>query len=233
MTNTQKDERNTLSRLAVDSLKHYILDNNLKPGDKLPSERELVKLMNLSRSVLREALSALENAGIVEIRHGGGTFVKDNSDLSSLFEQLLFMWKLGDKRQSDLLELRRIFESAAIEEAVRQASDQDLDELEQTAMLLTDRIETKSIQDADILFHRGLIKATNNELFIQMADLIIEYFSNIPHNHMTEKERNKALDEHLQIVHAIQQRDALTAKKLLSDHFNNSNFHQLSGDDTL
>lgn len=225
MKPVNKDERFTLSKIVSDNLKQYILDHELKPGDKLPSERDLVKMMNVSRSILREALRTLESSGILIIRHGDGAFVQSDEDLSVISEQFLFMWKLGNKKQSDLLELRRIYESSAIEEAIFRASKEDLDTLEQLANQMKDLMDTKAIQDADIEFHRGLLKATNNDLFIQMADFIVEYFANVPHRHMDPQERDKSLNEHLQIVQAIREKDILKGKLLLREHLNYSKKH--------
>lgn len=229
----QKDERYTLSKIVSENLKQYILDQRLEPGQKLPSEREFSKQMNVSRSILREALRTLESSGIITIRHGEGAFVKSDSDLSSLIEHLLFMWRLSNKTKDDLLELRCIFESAALEQIILRADDEELQSLEQTARKIGDHHDTKSIQDADIEFHRGLIKSTGNELFIQMTELIIEYFAGVPHGHMGKKERDKSLQDHLDIVEALRGRDASKAKRLLADHLYYSRKYLQSANEIL
>ncbi|WP_274363144.1 FadR/GntR family transcriptional regulator [Paenibacillus thermotolerans] len=229
----QKDERLTLSKIVSENLKEYILDHRLEPGQKLPSERDLVKMMNVSRSILREALRILESTGIIAIKHGEGAFVQGDRDLSSLFEHIFFMWKVGNKTRGDLLELRYIFELTAIEQAVQRATDEDLSELEKLALRMQEVTDTKSIQDADIEFHRGMLKTTHSELFIQMTDLIIEYFSNVPHDHMDIKERDKSVRDHLQIVEAIRKRDAARAKQLLKDHLDYSKARLLYVNETL
>ncbi|MCU6711881.1 FadR family transcriptional regulator [Paenibacillus sp. J5C_2022] len=229
----QKNERLTLSKIVSENLKEYILDYQLVPGQKLPSERDLVKMLNVSRTVLREALRILESTGIITIRHGEGAYVQDDSNLSSLFEHMIFMWKLGNKTRGDLLELRHIFELTAIEQAVQRASDEDLEALEQLALRMQAFTDTKSIQDADIEFHRGLLKATNNKLFVQMTDLIIEYFANVPHDHMDAIERDKSVSDHLRIVEALRERDAAKGKQLLTSHLNYSKKYMQSVNESL
>lgn len=229
----QKDERYPLSKIVSEGLKQYIVENGLKPGEKLPSERDLVKILNVSRSILREALRILESSGVLSIRHGEGAFVQSDNNLSSLFEHLFFLWKLGDKKRSDLLELRRMFEMAAIEETVRRAGEDDLNVLEQSALRMQDAVETKSIQDADIEFHRALLRTTNNELFVQMTELVVEYFAGIPHRHMDLQERNKSMREHLAIVAAIRERDEAKAKRLLEEHFDYAKTYLANLDETV
>jgi DNA-binding FadR family transcriptional regulator len=229
----RKDECYTLSKIVSEKLKQYILEHQLRPGERLPSERDLVKTMNVSRSVLREALRMLENAGIIEIRHGEGAFISNADNITPITEHLLFMWKVGNKSRDELFELRMIFECAAINEAVRQASEEDLRELETAALRMREAADTRAIQAADLEFHRCLLKATANQLFFQMTDIIIEYFSQIPHDHMNEQEQAKAAEDHLQIVAALRERDAARARQLLIDHLNYSKTKLQIGNETL
>lgn len=213
-----KEERNTLSQIVSESLKQYILDNSMANGQKLPPERELVTTLGVSRSVLREALRSLESAGILSIRHGEGAFVQ-MQDLSPLFEQMLFMWKMDNKKIVDLLELRRVFELAAIGQAVHSAKEEDFLRLADLAEQMEKSTgDTKRVQDTDIAFHRALIKATHSDLFMQISDLIVEYFSRVPHSHMNSVQVAKSAREHKQIVDALRSRNKEEAEKLLSTH---------------
>jgi len=232
MKPVQKDERFPLSKIVSEKIKQYIIDNRLGPGQKLPSEREFVKMLNVSRAVLREALRTLESSGILTIRHGEGAFMQ-NDDMSAFFEQLIFLWKIDNKKRSDLLELRHIFELAAIEQIVRHANADNLDTLEALALKTRTGPNTKAVQEADIEFHRGLLYATNNDLFAQLTDLIVEYFSNVPHHHMGEQEVLKASEEHLRIVEALRNRDDQQAKQLLREHLEFSKNYIQDIDNTL
>lgn len=218
MKPVQKEERYTLSHLVSEKLKQYIIENQIQPGQRLPAERELVKTLQVSRSVLREALRGLENLGILSIRHGEGAFVKTH-DMSPLINQLMFHWKLDQKKTSDLFELRKIFELAAIDQIVQYAGEDDFNHLDVLAtrmkkvkgdMLLT--------QEADIEFHLALIRATHNELFVQMTELLVQYFAQTPHHHMNELEIDKTTAEHAQIAAALRKRDSHEAKRVLQNH---------------
>lgn len=230
MKPVQKDERYPLSKIVSEKIKEYIIEQHLGPGQKLPSEREFVKMLNVSRAVLREALRILESSGILTIRHGEGAFIQ-NDDMSAFFEQLIFLWKIDNKKHSDLLELRHIFELTAIEQIVQHASAEQLDNLEVLALKTKIGESTKALQEADIEFHRGLLYATNNELFAQFTELIVEYFSNVPHHHMKDQEVLKASQEHLSIVEALRNRDDQKAKMLLREHLEFSkNYIQVIND---
>ncbi|MBD2866082.1 FadR/GntR family transcriptional regulator [Paenibacillus oceani] len=214
----QKDERFTLSQIISEKLKQYIIEQQLTPGQKLPSERELVKTLEVSRSVLREALRALENSGILSIRHGEGAFIQRHN-IAPVFNQLMFLWKLDHKKVCELFELRQVFELSAIEQAVDNATESDFDRLETLALRMKQVAgDTRRIQETDIAFHQTLISATHNELFTQLTELIVQYFASIPHHHMGEKELGKSVEEHLQIVDALRSRNPIEAKRILRSH---------------
>src|SRR5699024_6306015 len=99
------------SKFTIKMIKDYILKNDLKPGDLLPSELEFSKKFDVSKSTVREAIKMLEILGIVKIKRGIGTIFSDNSHLgfiNVLFFQLIF--QQGDT--SDFVEFRRVFEIA-------------------------------------------------------------------------------------------------------------------------
>lgn len=100
-------------RAAQESIKQYIIDNQLSPGTSLPTEHALARTLGISRNSLREALRALETTGVVETRHGLGTFVGQGS-LAPLIDGMAFTLSQrigGDTRAlRELLELREIME---------------------------------------------------------------------------------------------------------------------------
>src|ERR1700712_4210446 len=118
-------ERPLFFRIVQDSLKNYILENNLKPGDPLPAETELARQLGISRNSLREAAKALEAVGILETRQGSGLFVREFS-----FEPLLENMSYGllfDLRQlAELLQVRKILESGLINDAIQKMSEEQL-----------------------------------------------------------------------------------------------------------
>jgi GntR family transcriptional regulator, transcriptional repressor for pyruvate dehydrogenase complex len=229
----EKTERFTLKKMVIEHLKQYIIEHEIGPGEKLPPERELIKILNVSRSVIREALSYLENTGVLSIRQGQGIFVKPH-DLTPLLEQMMFVWKIENKKINELLDLRLLFELTAIGEIIRNGNEADLNELEKIATKMDDPNQnTEWIQNADIDFHRALIKATHNELFIQITHLIVEYFSKVPHHQMTSANIEKTVNEHKDIVQALRENDEKKAKDILSEHLNWSKQNVINVNDNI
>ncbi|MFC5702757.1 FadR/GntR family transcriptional regulator [Cohnella faecalis] len=222
MGTVKKQERSTLANDVSKYLKQYIIDNNIGPGQKLPSERELSNTLQVSRQILREGLRSLESTGIISIRHGDGAIVQSHN-LTPLLEQLMFLWKMDNKKISQLLDLRQIFELAAVDKIIANATEADFQMLRDlTLQMAQPAADTKAIQEADIEFHRALITATHNEMFMQLTDLIIEYFSKVSHYDMGPFSVEQWVQNHLSIVDALEKKDEILAKQVLRDHLDNS-----------
>lgn len=104
----------SLKQTVVQKIKDYIIAESLQVGDKLPTERKLAESYQVSRSVVREALSYLENTGVTESVQGRGTLVKAQ-DITPLIEGFLFSFQVSHGNLKDLMMLRLTFELAAID----------------------------------------------------------------------------------------------------------------------
>lgn len=149
-------------------IKEYILVNGLHPGDLLPTETELCELLGVSRSSVREAVRTLSTLGIVEVRHGHGTFVGEMS-LAALVETLVFRGVLqpGDDLRAlrEIVEIRQALDLAMadrVAEAVAGTHDPQLWELVSLMKEANDRGETFAQQDR--VFHTTLLAATDNSI---------------------------------------------------------------------
>ena len=217
----QKTERKSLKKTVIQEIKKYIIDQQLKAGDKLPTERKFTEMFGVSRSVVREALSYLENTGVITTTQGKGAFLND-SNIDILLNSFFFLWQVNDGKIADILSLRIIFESSAIDEIIRHKLIDELKELEQ---MVEDSKASKSLEEfreADISFHKQLLKATNNQLFIQMTNMITSYFFETEHIKMSMEEYRKATAEHERIVAAIMKGDSEQAKSFLTEHIQNT-----------
>ncbi|MEH7380499.1 FadR/GntR family transcriptional regulator [Bacillus sp. JJ1533] len=221
MNPIEDKERYTLSKIVSDTLKDYIVKNNLTTGDKLPSERELVKMFDVSRVVIREALHALESTGIITIKYGEGAFV-NTDDSSVVFNNLLQFWQMNDNNTEDLLELRHLLEKSAVEHLIEKTNIGQLDELESSIENMSKSKDLEEFTKYDIEFHLGLISATNNELFVQLGSIIVQYFSNLSSEELSKEEKEKAIQEHRLILMALKNKDKKEALQLLFDHFQGS-----------
>lgn len=209
----------------VSSLTQRILLGMFKPGDKLPSENTIVRDHGVSRTVVREALSKLQASGLVETRHGIGTFVIERSSQSGLH---VGAENAGSVR--DLLELRIGLEGQAAALAALRRSEAQLVQMRNA---LDDYQDLAAAGDSciepDRRFHMLIAEATGNLYFPQMMAQLGGAL--IPRNHMSQVERagaNLARHaylanlEHEAILNAIRRQDPDAARAAICLHLSNS-----------
>ena len=126
------EDTRTLTEQTADRIVHYIIDQELKEGDKLPSEAELVKLLDVSRTTLREAIRMLASRNILEARHGSGVFISKNTGISDDPLGFLFI-RDKEKLVSDLLEFRMLIEPRIAARAALNATAEQVAELSRLA----------------------------------------------------------------------------------------------------
>ncbi|WP_020007945.1 FadR/GntR family transcriptional regulator [Salinicoccus albus] len=214
-------ERKSLKQTVIQEIKDYITDNQLAFGDKLPTERRFTEIFGVSRSVVREALSYLENTGVIYIRQGQGAFLK-RSNMENLLENFFFLWQINGGEQEEILSLRLIFEASAIDEIIRNDDTAEMEALHRKAGEDKASVTADTFRAADRQFHEQLLNATDNHLFTQMTGVITNYFFQIARDiDLTEKEAALMMAEHESITAALIERDSDKAKALLADHIYN------------
>lgn len=155
-----------LSEKVVDQLKKMITQN-MKPGDQLPTEGELMSIFAVSRSTIRESLKVLSALGLV-VRRSGGTFV-NNTVNDCLVEPLHIMLDLEVASVSDLLEMRALLELDVISLVAEKISDESIRELERYVWQMQNPDASDSdFQKIDIQFHRRLAEATGNAILVEL-----------------------------------------------------------------
>jgi GntR family transcriptional repressor for pyruvate dehydrogenase complex len=174
-TNTVRTvRRSRLTEAIVSEVKQYIVRNNLRDGELLPTEVEFSRRLGVSRPVLREALNVLQVLGIVEVRQGSGTRV-GRPNLSRALLHVLPAPRSHAKRLRDLLEVREQLEVLALQTAFDRLTAEDLAQLrtvlEAAAAL---RATHQSPVDEDFNFHRLIFKATRNEVLGALHDAMSE-----------------------------------------------------------
>ncbi|WP_342028040.1 FadR/GntR family transcriptional regulator [Lentibacillus halodurans] len=154
---------------VLQELRKYIDDHDLKPGDKLPSERELSENLEAGRSSIREALRAMELLGLIETRHGEGTFLSHYRPYHSV-EVLSSFILQGANTRNDLLFAKKIIEK----EAARIAYDHiRLDDIEQLYGIIYD--STLSNNERHVAFFQYLFYKTENLLLAKVWQLMDEF----------------------------------------------------------
>ena len=150
---------------VVEYVKSEILSGRLKPGDRLPSERELAEKLRSSRNSVREGLRVLDNIGVVSSQHGSGNYISLNFD-ETMTEVLSFMYLLKGIHEDQLTEFRRSIEVEAYYLASERITDQQKAELKEHL----DKLETVRTENArvrhDREIHQILVTASGNDFLI-------------------------------------------------------------------
>ena len=157
---------------VLEELRKYIRENHLSPGDKLPSERELAESLGRGRSSVREALRALELLGLIETRHGEGTYLRSYRSLQSVELLSSFILLEGGTRK-DLLQTKRLIEKEATKLAFHQLDEGSISELE-TYLEKDGRPEEKHSY-----FFNYLLAKTDNQLLLKIWTLMEEFSRSI------------------------------------------------------
>ena len=206
---------------VADIILEQIKAGDYQVGDKLPSIQKLGKQYGVSVASVREALNALRTIGIIEMKQGYGTFIKQTEP--TFFE-------LGDKFTSlsqikELLELREIVESATVEKAALYRTEEDLVELKQALVEMGQAvIDGTSGEKADLEFHLAIAKAAKNTLLVELLNNISELMRNSMEEtrkifiYSKQKTMNKLLEEHEVIYQAILQQNDVKAVDAMRAH---------------
>lgn len=221
----QKVQSEKLADAVVRQIEQLILRGILRPGERLPPERDLAERLGVSRPSLREALGELQAAGLLTARAGAGVFVADV--LGSAFSPALVkLFAAHDEAVFDSLAFRRDMEGLAAERAARFGSDADLAVID-TAL---QRLEAAPQREADVRdadFHMAIIEAGNNVVLLHMMrsmyDLLaagVFYNRQAVFAHNTE--RDVLMEQHRAINAAIQARDAAGARAAIEAHLDHA-----------
>jgi GntR family transcriptional regulator, transcriptional repressor for pyruvate dehydrogenase complex len=151
-------------------LRIVIESGQIKPGGKLPPERELCRMLNVSRPSLREALRALNLLGIIENRAGSGTYLSTPSDKWTL-EPFNLLFTLSKERLTDIFEVRKSLEGTVAILAAERHTDEDLEVIKNKLKLMEDNLEDEvEYTKKELEFHRALIEASKNLIIADMME---------------------------------------------------------------
>ncbi len=208
----------------VDQIKQMILQGELKIGDRLPSERELSELYQVSRACVREALKALETIGLLESRHGGGNYIVNHLK-DQLTDNLSLVFILDHCKLKDLTSLRYAFELEIMSEIIQKNDP----ELRQKLLELKDAIynatTTKEIEELDLSFHTLISSSTDNPLLEYLQTSIhTVYLKSIKFLNASFPEWNylplkESQNYQADIIDALLSRDIKNVKKSLAYHY--------------
>lgn len=210
----------------IEQIKTSIEFGELKAGDKLPSERELAAALSISRAAVREAISALEFSGIVEIRPGVGVFLAGNSSEEILLKINNILERRGG-HLVELLEMRQGVESQAAYLAASRAVDEQKRKVRRAYLDLEEAVEGGHIgSEEDFRFHLSVVDASGNQLLGQVIELVSGRFKDSLEESRKESlsipgQSEKILLEHKEILEAIESGEAERARASMWDHLEN------------
>ena len=212
-------EKMNLSQIVSERIKGYILDNRLEAGDRLPSEKQLVDALGVSRTVVREALKSLEMVGLIKIKTGDGIYV-DSLSLKPVLDQVSFRWKHDERRMKELWATRRILELGAVEMAIERYDLEAIEEMETRNREMAAAIDEGQLpMEEDLEFHRALFRATGNETFFELSEVLTDFFTNVRQKHFGNPEDSKqSLIEHSNLIRLIREKNVEGAKQEMERH---------------
>jgi GntR family transcriptional regulator, transcriptional repressor for pyruvate dehydrogenase complex len=220
--------KDTLTLRVADAIKAYVVSENLSPGAKLPSERNLSELLAVSRNIVREGLSILVAEGVIVKKPGKGIFLREMAEASwaHVGGEILNQER---ERYEAIREARAAVEIGAIGLIVSRVTEQDLEQLEQTVRKLERKAWAgEMFLSEDMQFHLTLLQSARNDFLLQWSPMVEEVMrvwvyqkdlmpSTIKPRLLREGARVAA--EHRAILEAIRRRDVDESRALLRQHF--------------
>lgn len=215
------------SAMVAERIKSLILENRYGPGEKLPSESELGRILSVSRASVREAFRALELMGLIEVRSGSGTYVKNidifnlskfsNSGLTLLLESEAFT-------MLEILDARRIFEIDIAQLAAENTVPEDLNGIEDILSEMEASVNNEEgFKNADLKFHHEMARLTKNRVIEVLANSIYQIFrEKFPRTYHVicndPKLAKRTLTLHQKIFEALRAQDPKRAKAYMTQH---------------
>jgi GntR family transcriptional repressor for pyruvate dehydrogenase complex len=214
-----------LSTAVIRQIEQLILRGILRPGERLPPERELAERLKVSRPSLRDAISKLQDAGLLSAKPGAGVYVADV--LGSAFAPALIeLFGRHDEAVFDYLSFRRDMEGLAAERAAKFGSDTDL-AVVQAVFGKMEAAHTKRDAEEeaqlDAQFHMAIVEASHNVVMLHMMRSMYDLlrggvFYNRQAMFRQRTSRTALLDQHRAINDALQERDPIAARATIEAH---------------
>jgi len=205
-------------------IKQMILEQNLTVGDPMPTEFELIDELDVSRNSLREALKALQAVGIVEIRHGLGTYVGRMS-MGALVDELTFHGRMSRQSGRDafghLIEVREILERGLVDALIERRPDVAWDALDAVMAEMNDEARNGSVNaTTDRRFHELLYEPLANPLVDRLLGAFWDVFHALQHDlEPADESPDDVAAWHRDIYHAIRAGDREAASVAMTRHF--------------
>lgn len=214
-----------LSDVVAEQLLESIYSAGLKPGDRLPSERELSEQFAVSRTVIREATRSLAAKAVIDVRPGAGLTVAaiEPSDVAATMNLYVRGTEIPYEK---IHEVRSMIEIHVTGLAAQRATDDDIELLRDVHVQFGKKLAARDLEgasEADVDFHRTLAKLTHNELYLVMLDSIGDLLLEIRRETMNIRGRPaKGVRAHEEIFEHVAARDVEEAQQAMKEHLDES-----------
>lgn len=214
-------KRESTLEVIVQQIKDQIKKGILKPGEKLPSERELASLLGISRASVREAIKALSFSGYLEVIQGKGTYVLE---IATQYDEIVnFFSGFSNYSLDYLMEARIMLEGEFARLAALNASQEEIDLIEKIFNEIDSSKDLNSFVVKDLEFHLTIAKATHNPFMNGLMKIIGEMLYKETQRiiGISRYTRENTIETARDLVQAIKKRNAEKAKELMSEHIRN------------
>ncbi|QBD84604.1 FadR family transcriptional regulator [Clostridium tetani] len=217
---------------VIEQIKDMIYKGILKKGDKLPSERDMVEKLQVSRTSVREALRSLEIVGLIESRQGEGNFIKEDFE-DGLIEPLSVMFMLQDSKSEEILELRKIIEVGTIKLAAERITESELGKLNELKEKLRTPNKEENLAEIDREFHYKIAAASKNFLLLGVLNAIsalMESYIKDARKSILEEEGNRQelITQHENIFEALNNNSEDEAVEAMTKHLDFANKYMIN-----
>jgi GntR family transcriptional repressor for pyruvate dehydrogenase complex len=220
-SNLNSEKNGTTAEEVVTRLRDMIHRGELSPGDRLPPERDLAKILGVSRPTLRAGIRSLSTVGILQSRQGAGTFVAERGESPMLDSSPLRMLSaLHGFTSDEMFEARLALEMSIAGLAAERATSEQMTLMaEEIAGMYASLSEPEQYLVHDMKFHQTIAAASNNRILTSLMNMIATIlFDNRSKTVKRAKDLKQSAEQHHNIYRAMRERDPELARRAMHDH---------------
>ena len=215
-------KKTNIGEQVYHQMKNQILNGEWKPGDKIPSENQLMTLFGVSRGTVRQVVQKLGGEGLIVTRHGEGSFVQ-TTGLDSYFQTSIPLFSIGEAEMEKIFEFRRVFESGVAELAALKATDEQIRRLEENIQRMSQQVDTLTqFVHTDLDFHMLVSECTQNTLAIQIYNSYEGLLGPSILNMTKVIGGGNGMKYHALILEAIRKHDPEEARAVMREHMDDN-----------
>lgn len=209
-------------QLIIKAIQNYIIEQGLRPGDKLPTENELADALQTGRSSIREAVKALEVLGVIETKPGEGMFVR-SFNCDPIIENLPYSMLFDRDDLEEILDIRISLELSNLQRVINNINEEHLNNIKACLDQMKRALETKDIRlfvDADEQFHQFLFIPVGNKLLLKLLNIFWSLLSNAKDfKELADPDLEAGYHKHLKIYEALATQDYELLYQRTKEHY--------------